>query len=122
MTPLVNSEKLAPLLAVARNDPNPAARCRALDVASRFPLTEEAWRGLWSALRQVVDSLRRETVERAAALAVAVRIPLLSVRRELRTLAADPGEPAAGALAEALASAGDRSQIERLLKEANAGR
>jgi hypothetical protein len=122
MTPLVNSGTLAPLLAIARNDPDAAVRCAALDVASRLPLTEEAWRALWSALRQVVDSLGRETLERAAALAVAVRIPLLSVRRELRTLAEDPGEPAAGALAEALASAGDRSQIGRLLNEANAGR
>jgi len=118
----VNSQALAPLLLVARNDPDPAVRCRALDVASRFPLTEEAWRALWSALRQVADSPGQKTDERAAALAVAVTIPLLSVRRELRAMAEDPDEPAAEALAEALASVGDPSQIERLLTEAGAGR
>ena len=121
MAPRVNSEALRSLLAIARNDPDPAMRCRVLDVASRLPLTEEAWRALGVAVRQVVASLGREKVERTAALVAAVRIPLLSVRRELRALAEHPGEPAAGALAEALAIAGDQSQIERLLEDANAG-
>jgi hypothetical protein len=69
-----------------------------------------------------VASLGRETVERTSALSIAVRIPLLSVRRQLRDLAERPGEPAAGAVADALARAADRSQIARLLKEANEGR
>lgn len=118
----VNSTALAPLLEVARTDPEAAVRRAALDVASRLVLSEEAWRSVGAATEAAASSLARASPERAALLTLAARVPLLSTRRALRDLAAEPGEPARAAVSDALALAGDPSQTGRLLAEAASGR
>lgn len=117
----VNTAALAPLLDIARTDPEPAVRRAALDAAVRLPLGEEAWRALSGALLDTMEAAGRDTPERTAILVLAVRVPLLSMRRRLRSIAADADDPAALAVGQALTEAGDPSQIERLLAEAAAG-
>ena len=121
MKPRVNTAALAPLLDIARTDPDPAVRLAALEAAARLPLGEEGWCALAAALTSAVQAARHDAPERMAMLVLSARVPLKSVRRRLRSIAADSGDPAAPAVAQALAEAGDPSQIERLLAEACAG-
>lgn len=118
----VNSGTLAPLLEVARTDPDAAARHAALDAASRLTLSEEAWRSVGAALDTAASSLAHQSPERAALLVLAARVPLMSTRRALRAIAADAGDPARAAVSDALVRAGDPSQIGRLLADAASGR
>ncbi|MBL8348275.1 MAG: toll/interleukin-1 receptor domain-containing protein [Rubrivivax sp.] len=110
----VNSGTLAPLLEVARTDPDAAVRHAAFDVATRLTLSEEAWRSVGDALGAAASSLARESPERAGLLALATRVPLKSTRLALRAIAADAGDPACAAVSDALALAGDPSQTGRL--------
>ena len=120
-TECVSSAMLEPLLSIAQRDPEGAVRLAALDAASRLPLSQDGWRAFWTVLQREIEASRQDPEARARALALAVRIPLLSVRRELRRIAAAADDSAAAILADALAAAGDPSQIERLLTAADAG-
>jgi hypothetical protein len=116
----VNTAALAPLLDIASTDPEPAVSRAALDAAARLPLGEEGWRALAAALLSAIEAAGRDSPERTVILVLAVRVPLLSMRRRLRSVAADSDDAAAMAVGQALAGAGDPSQIERLLAEAAA--
>ncbi|HEY9064726.1 MAG TPA: hypothetical protein VIO33_07055, partial [Burkholderiaceae bacterium] len=118
----VNSATVAPLLEVARTDPDPAVRHAALDTASRLTLSEEAWRALAGTMAAAARPSSSPAPERGAVLALAARVPLLSMRRRLRAIAADPADPACAAVSDALVLAGDTSQIDRLLADAASGR
>ena len=117
----VDRGMLEPLLSAARHDPDVAVRLAAFDAASRLPLTEDAWTAYWSALRGEIAGSVQDPEARTEALRLAVRIPLRSVRRDLRRVAANADDPAATGLCDALAAAGDRLQIARLLQAADSG-
>lgn len=114
----LRADSLAPLLSVAADDTDVMVRISALDAASRFPLSRKAWQSVAVAYRCIIEADRSGSSERLAALALAVRIPLRSVREDLRRMAEDPEEPDRDAVASALGEAGDPSRIEPLLKRA----
>lgn len=117
----VNSATLAPLIEVARTDPDPAVRRAAFDTASRLTLSEEAWRALAGAVTAAAREFSSHAPERSAVLVLAARVPLLSTRCALRAIAADPDDPAGAAVSDALVLAGDASQADRLLADAASG-
>ena len=119
MTEMVDVVAVAPLLALAEDTDDPQMRLAALDAASRFPLDEEAWQRYAGVLGKVI---RDETPAlRSAALTLATRVPLLSVREHLRDLTEDLTDPDRDAVARALAQVGDVSQVRNLLAQAEAG-
>lgn len=115
--PLVPDD-LAALLAVAADDPDPEVRVAALDAASRFPLDMPAWQAIAQSNWRIVNTEPPGSDARRAALALAVRMPLRSLREHLRQMAHDESEPDRDTLVHALDEAGDSSRIRTLLEEA----
>jgi len=118
MAQQLNAELLAPLLSVAANDTDGMVRVAALDAASRFPLNPEAWQSVAKATWLVARTELPGSPARRQVLALAVRIPLRSVRIHLRRMANDPDEADRDAIAAALDEVGDPSRVESLLKQA----
>lgn len=121
MPPQLDPDALAPLLRVAAQDTDTAVRVGALDAAARFPLTLEAWQAVASACWRIVDATPAGSRPRRAALALAARIPLRSLRLHLRERVVDPAEVDADAIAVALDAAADASRITALLARAAGG-
>ncbi len=119
MTEPVETRVISPLLALAEGVDDPAVRLAALDAACRFPLAEGAWRHVAGLLGQLIGDGPARL--RGAALALAVRVPLRSVREHLRRLAGDPGDADHDTLVRALVAVGDPSQVGTLLAWAGAG-
>jgi hypothetical protein len=118
MTHDVDADVLAPLLAIAEGETEGPLRIAALDAATRFPLTDTAWQECAGIARTIIASEPEGSPARRDALRLAVRIPLLSVRRHLREMAADPDLPDGDSVAAALDEAGDPSRIRPLLERA----
>ena len=115
MTQDVDADALAPLLSIAESEAEGPLRIAALDAATRFPLTDEAWRRCAGVTRAMIASEPDGSPTRRGALHLAARIPLLSVRRHLRDMAANPDAPDGDVVAAALEGAGDPSRIRPLL-------
>ncbi|MDO9199701.1 hypothetical protein, partial [Rhodoferax sp.] len=122
MAEQLTPDALAPLLSVAANDPDVGVRIAALDAATRFPLTKSAWQGVADANWRIVQGEVAGSPARRQALALAVRVPLRSLRDHLRDMADDTGEADRDALAQALDQAGDPSRILPLLAQVRIGR
>lgn len=122
MTHAVDADALAPLLAVAVSEAEGSVRVAVLDAATKFPLTAEAWRQCAEVAREIIVSEPPGSAARRTALNLAVRIPLLSVRRHLRDMAADPEAANGDIVATALERAGDVSRIRPLLERAKTDR
>jgi hypothetical protein len=118
----VDADALALLWSVAEGDPEPTIRIAALDAASRFPLTDDGWRQCAGLTRKIFVSEPAGSPTRRTALNLAVRIPLLSVRNQLRNIAANPDEPDWDVVAAALDHTGDPSRIRPLLEQARSDR
>jgi hypothetical protein len=118
MTHDLDTDVLAPLLAIAESEAEGALRIAALDAATRFSLTHGAWQECAGIVRTIIASEPEGSPARRDALRLAVRIPLLSVRRHLREMAADPDLPDGDSVAAALDEAGDPSRIRPLLGRA----
>jgi TIR domain len=118
MAQQLNAELLAPLLSVAANDTDGMVRVAALDAASRFPLNPEAWQIVAKATWLVIRTELPGSPARRQVLALAVRIPLRSVRIHLRRMANKPDEVDRDAIAAALDEVGDPSRVQSLLKQA----
>lgn len=112
---------LDPLLRVAAGDEDPDLRVMALRSLSRFALTEEGWRAAGSVARDLLDRIGEEDPLRGEVADVAAGIPLRSVRRRIRAMASDAGDPASDAAAMALARAGDPSVADVVLDAAERG-
>ena len=119
-TPL-DVEALGPLLAVAQSDPDVTVRLAALDAATRFPLDRQAWQRVAEVNWQIVQDAAPGSSARRKGLALAVRIPLRSLREHLRGLAEDENDVDRDALAAALDEAGDESRILPLLAQVRSG-
>jgi CHAT domain len=106
-------DELAPLHAVLA-DADPRVRAAAAEAAARLPLTGSAWMRLVDVLTKLLEANPSSVVARAAAHA-----PLVSVRRQLRRIAADGGHPGRHVASVALADVGDDSvlatEVSRLL-------
>jgi hypothetical protein len=113
----LHADSLAPLLSVAA-EADVSVRISALDAASSFPLSPGAWQSVDVANWRIVQTEPLGSAARREALALAVRIPLRSVRERLRRMAEDPEETDRDAIAAALDEASDPSRIEPLLKRA----
>jgi hypothetical protein len=122
MAEQLQPDSLAPLLSVAANDPDVMVRVATLDAVCRFPLSRPAWQRVAEVNWQIVQSQPAGSVARRKALALAVRIPLRSLREHLRRMAEDADEADRDALAAALDEAGDRSRIPSLLAQVRSGR
>lgn len=122
MTPEVDAHVLAPLLAIAESETEGPLRIAALDAATRFPQTHAAWQQCAGIARRIVVSEPEGSPARRDALRLAVRIPLLSVRRHLREMAAHPDLSDGDVVATALDEAGDPSRIRPLLARAKTDR
>jgi len=122
MAEQLQPDSLAPLLSVAANDPDVMVRVATLDAVCRFPLSRPAWQRVAEVNWQIVQSQPAGSVARRKALALAVRIPLRSLREHLRRMAEDADEADRDALAAALDEAGDRSRIPPLLAQVRSGR
>jgi hypothetical protein len=118
MTHEVDADVLAPLLAIAESEADAPLRIVALDAATRFPLTHGAWERCAGIARTIIESEPEGSPQRRDALRLAVRIPLLSVRRRLRELAAHPDAADGDVVAAALDEAGDPSRVRPLLDRA----
>lgn len=121
MTREVSAESLAPVLSIAEGETDKRIRIAALDAATRFPLSEEAWHECAAVVRETIFSEPDGSEARRTALKLAARIPLMSVRSRLRDMAQDPSEADKDIVAAALERAGDPSRIEPLLERADAG-
>ncbi len=115
----IENEWLDPLLAVGWADPEPRVRVAALDAAACFPLGPEGWRRVAEAAWDVVATAPAGAPEKLAALELAARIPLRSLRGRLRTMVRDPAEPDRDAIAAALDRAADPERIRPLLEQAH---
>ncbi|WPC68702.1 hypothetical protein SBP18_09445 [Rhodoferax ferrireducens] len=122
MTAQLQPDFLAPLLSVAANDPDVMVRIAALDAAGRFPLSLPAWQRVAEANWRIVQAQPAGSLARRQALALAVRIPLRSLREHLRRMVEGGDEVDRDALAAALDVAGDRSRILPLLAQVRGGR
>ncbi|HUW28848.1 MAG TPA: hypothetical protein VMV97_09570 [Sulfuriferula sp.] len=118
MTEEIRADTIVPLLEIAVNDVDPMVRIAALDAVSRFPLAPDAWHDYARANFRVIQSEPPGSDARRAALALAVRIPLMSVRHTLRSMADDASEPDRDVVAAALERVGDPSRIAPLLQQA----
>lgn len=114
----IEDEWLDPLLAVGWADPDAQVRVAALDAAACFPLGQEGWRRVAEATWDVVATAPAGAPERRAALALAARIPLRSLREHLRTMARDPAEVDREAIGAALDGVADPDRIRPLLAQA----
>lgn len=119
-TPL-DIASLDPLLAVAQSDPDVTVRLAALDAATRFPLDRQAWQRVAEVNWQIVQDAAPGSSARHKGLALAVRIPLRSLREHLRGMAEDESDVDRDALAAALDEAGDESRIFPLLAQVRSG-
>ncbi len=91
-----------PLLDLANSDPAPEVRLAALRAAAHFPLGQRAWQQLAVAGWRLVAETPGGSPVRRAALGLAARLPLPSVRNKLRQMAANPAEPDRDAIAAAM--------------------
>ena len=121
MTEPTRLEAVLPLLEFAAAAEEPGVRAAALAAAARLPLDEECWFEHSRVTGRVLGDLPPGSSERRNVLRVAADIPLLSVRRHLRSLADDPGDPDAKAAADALAAVGDASRAPALADRIAAG-
>lgn len=116
-TPL-QPDELANLLSVADLDPDAEVRVAALDAASRFPLDLPAWEAIARSNWHIVSAEPPGSAVRRAALALAVRLPLRTLREHLRRMAQDEQEGDRETIAHALDAAGDVSRIPALIEAA----
>src|SRR5450830_549042 len=121
MAEQLQPESLVPLLSIAANDPDVMVRIAVLDAACRFPLSLPAWQRVAEANWRIVQAQPAGSLARRKALALAVRIPLRSLREHLRHMAEDADEADCDVLAAALDEAGDRSRILPLLAQVRSG-
>ncbi len=114
----IENDWLDPLLAVGWADPDAQVRVAALDAAACFPLGPEGWRRVAEATWDVVATAPPGAPERLAALTLAARIPLRSLREHLRSMARDPAEADREAIGAALDCVADPDRIRPLLAQA----
>lgn len=114
-------DDLDPLLTIAQSDPDAMVRVAALDAATRFPLDRQAWQRAAEVNWRIVQDAAPGSPARRKCLALAVRIPLRSLREHLRGMAEDKNEVDRDALATALDEAGDKSRILPLLAQVRSG-
>jgi hypothetical protein len=114
----LDSAAIAPLLDVGAVVDSPGTAISALDAASRFNLSRDAWHDVASALAKLVNQLPPGSEYRQQALRLGARVPLLSWRSHLRSMAGDPEEPDRGVLNVALAAVHDESAIPWALGQA----
>ncbi len=117
----LDADAIAPLLERAAHTATPAVALGALGAATRFPLVPSAWHVVAVALARLIDREAPGSPARREALALGVRVPLLSFRQHLRGLSEDPGEPDREVLQQALARVGDASTIASVLARASDG-
>ncbi len=117
----VDVDAIEPLLKGAEEEADPGVRLAALQAAARFPLDQDAWQRLANLAYELVRDEPTGSNARRGALALAVRIPLLSLRRHLRGLADDPDEPDRDAVATALREVRDPSCVGPALAAARDG-
>ena len=117
----LDADTLEPLLTVAAEQPEPALRLAALEVAGRFPLDQDAWQQVANLTYQIARDETPGSEARRAALALAVQIPLLSLRQHLRGLAEDPDEADRDVITAALQEVCDPSCLGPALAAAGSG-
>lgn len=111
-----DSEALSMLLQATAAEPDWAVRMAALDAASRLARTKREWKSCADKLLPHVRN-RENADTRQAALRIAVRIPLLSMRQELRQIAEAPDDPNREAAAALLNEVGDPSRIHACIEQ-----
>lgn len=116
-----DSSLVDPLLEFAHACTEPQVRLAVLDAATHFPLDPRQWHATADAVWKIVESEPAASPARRDALAFAARVPLRSVREQLRQLADTPDEPDADVVAQSLAASGDPSRITPLLAELASG-
>lgn len=116
MSEPLHPSDLAALLSVVHIEPDVLLRIAALDAATRFALDPAAWLKIATANWEIVNSEPVGSPARREALALAVRIPLWTLRDYLRRMATDKEEPDRDAIADALDQAGDPSRILPLIE------
>jgi len=114
----IDADSIEPLLSLAA-PAEPQMRLAVLQAAGRFPLEPEAWRRLANLTYELVQSEPAGSDVRRAALGLAVRIPLRSLREHLRGLAGDPGEPDRDVIATAMQEVRDPSCLGPALAAAS---
>ena len=114
----IEHDDLAPVLSVAAEDPDAEVQVAALDAAAHFPLDLPAWQAVATSNWRIVNVEPPGSPARRAALALAVRLPLHTLREHLRRMARDEQEPDRATIAQALDEAGDPSRIHALIEEA----
>ena len=117
----LDPDALEPLLTAAAEEPDPALRLAALEAAAHFPLDQGAWQQVANLTYQIVRDDPPGSDSRRVALALAVQIPLLTLRQHLRGLADDPDEPDRDAIAAALQEVRDPSRLGSILAAARSG-
>jgi len=117
----LDPDTLEPLLTLAAEQPEPALQLAALDAAARFPLDRDGWQQVANLTHRLVRDEPPGSDTRQAALALAVRIPLRSLRRHLRRLAENTCEPDRNVIAAALQEARDPSCLGPALAAAGSG-
>ena len=118
MAEQLSADSLALLLSIAKDDPDVMVRISTLDAAAQFPLNRAGWQSVAEANWRIVRSEPEGSIARRAALELAVRIPLRSLRIHLRNMADDPQETDRDTIAAALDAAGDPSRVQQLLHRA----
>jgi len=118
MTEPLEPDDLLALLLVADQDPDIEVRVAALDAASRFRLDLPAWETIAHSNWRIVTDEPPGSAARRAALALAARLPLRTLREHLRRMARDEQEPDREIIAHALDAASDPSRIPALIEAA----
>lgn len=97
------------LLGAVVEDDAPRSRLAGLEALTHLPLSDEAWRAIGPHVNRMLAGAEPGTADRRAAIELAVRVPLASVREELRGIAAASDDPDAATARELL---GERSQAD----------
>jgi hypothetical protein len=116
----VDRPAIEPLLRLMHDDRADVA-VTALTAASRFALTEDAWRAVAEAASALLDRQIPDAAVREQLIAVAGSIPARSVRRRLHSIAAYADAPDAEWAYRILAETGDPDVLGRMLRVLEAG-
>ncbi|HEY5985452.1 MAG TPA: CHAT domain-containing protein [Streptosporangiaceae bacterium] len=108
-------DNLESLLEMVTSAENVDVRLTGLDAITHFPLSADAWRAVGPALRGVLVDATQGSSERNAAIELAARAPLTSVRSELAAIGQARGDPDAVKVRRVLHRPSS-SDIEELLQ------
>lgn len=113
---MIDDDHIRSLIEALESDDDPAHHRLLVDALTALPLSDSAWRDAAPTVQRALAPLRIEEVFAPDVSELAARVPLRSVRQDLRTGAQDIASPLALGYALALAEVGDDAGVSTLVR------